>query len=242
MARGTGPKRNPNKITIGDGSIRDLAYWLMGGDLPVKRGRKKVSAASVRNETKKIIPTILKDSRTRADKEKYGPSYNPLTDYSGKYSPEQVEERNRIDQLTQNRERIERDRLASYEQAPLGEFYTGTGNPMYQSSTSDSTGLNERMPMYGRRKATPTQPMVNNRTTTPMPPNRPVPLMSSTTKPIKPIEDAYEGDPEFFGEGQVGFNMGGYVQPKKKKKKKKMYGGKMKKYAKGGGIRKPKYS
>ena len=31
-------------------------------------------------------------------------------------------------------------------------------------------------------------------------------------------------------------------KPKKKKKKKKMYGGKMKKYAKGGGIRKPKYS
>ena len=40
----------------------------------------------------------------------------------------------------------------------------------------------------------------------------------------------------------AGFNMGGYVQPKKKKKKKKMYGGKMKKYAKGGGIRKPRYS
>jgi len=35
--------------------------------------------------------------------------------------------------------------------------------------------------------------------------------------------------------------MGGPV--KKKKKKKRMgYGGKMKKYAKGGGIRKPKYS
>ena len=37
-------------------------------------------------------------------------------------------------------------------------------------------------------------------------------------------------------------NMGGYVQPKKKKKRRMGHGGKMKKYAKGGGIRKPKYS
>ena len=63
----------------------------------------------------------------------------------------------------------------------------------------------------------------------------------------QPIPDAYNdggGDPNYsLGVDTEGyFNMGGYVQPKKKKKKKKMYGGKMKKYAKGGGIRKPKYS
>ncbi len=67
-----------------------------------------------------------------------------------------------------------------------------------------------------------------------------------------PVEDfgglpqnpnAYEGDPEFdimMTPPGGGMAYGGV--PKKKKKKKKMYGGKMKKYAKGGGIRKPKYS
>lgn len=39
-----------------------------------------------------------------------------------------------------------------------------------------------------------------------------------------------------------GMAYGGMVTTPKKRKKKKMYGGKMKKYAKGGGIRKPKYS
>lgn len=51
------------------------------------------------------------------------------------------------------------------------------------------------------------------------------------------------GDPEFdimMTPPGGGMAYGGV--PKKKKKKKKMYGGKMKKYAKGGGIRKPKYS
>jgi hypothetical protein len=57
-----------------------------------------------------------------------------------------------------------------------------------------------------------------------------------STNPIQQRDKTFGDD---FG---AGFNMGGYVQPKKKKKKKKMYGGKMKKYAKGGGIRKPKYS
>ena len=33
MARGTGPKRNPNKITIGDGSISDLIKFLVGEDI-----------------------------------------------------------------------------------------------------------------------------------------------------------------------------------------------------------------
>ena len=76
------------------------------------------------------------------------------------------------------------------------------------------------------------------------PPKR---IENTMVKPRKPIS-AYEGDPEFdmkevspetggFEEG-MSFYGGGKVH-KTKKKKKKTYG---KKYAKGGGIRKPKYS
>lgn len=42
--------------------------------------------------------------------------------------------------------------------------------------------------------------------------------------------NAYAGDPNFFGDDQVGFNMGGYVKPKKKKKKKLAKGGKVSSY------------
>ena len=56
--RGTGPssaKNQPRKITIGDGSIRDLVYFLMGGDVDTKRGRKKVSSGDVRNEVQSLV-------------------------------------------------------------------------------------------------------------------------------------------------------------------------------------------
>ena len=46
--RGTGPKPNKNKVTIGDGSIRDLAYWLMGGDVSVKRGKHVVPTSDIK--------------------------------------------------------------------------------------------------------------------------------------------------------------------------------------------------
>jgi hypothetical protein len=245
----------PPKITIGDGSVRDLAYWLMGGNVSVKRGRKKVSSDSVREETKSIIPTLLKESRVREDKEQYGPAYNPLTDYSGKYSPKQVEERIQIASLNSNAEKQRRLNAASYEQAPLGEFYTGTGNPMVKEGLGRST---EKKPMYGRRRPENTQPMLGN-PRNPVSPDRPRPLMNQYQNPKIQQEgefgknsDAYSGDPEFGYDYKIENDImmtppgamayGGMVTTPKKRKKKKMYGGKMKKYAKGGGIRKPKYS
>jgi len=62
------------------------------------------------------------------------------------------------------------------------------------------------------------------------PPPRPVNLRS--IKEVSPDTGGFEPGMSFYGGGKV----------HSKKKKKKMYGGKMKKYAKGGGIRKPKYS
>ena len=248
--RGTGPsnaKNQPNKITIGDGSVRDLAYWLMGGNVSVKRGRKKVSSDSVREETKSIIPTILKESRVRKDKKQYGPAYNTLTDYSGKYSPEQVEERNQIASLNSNAEKERRLNAASYEQAPLGEFYTGTGNPMVKEGLSRSA---EKMPMYGRRRPENTQPMMGN-PRNPVSPDRPRPLMNQYKNPriqqqgeFGPSPETYDPEADMMMTPPGAMAYGGIVTtPKKKKKKKKMmYGGKMKKYAKGGGIRKAKYS
>tara|TARA_R100000322_G_scaffold129363_3_gene85571 strand:+ start:579 stop:1235 length:657 start_codon:yes stop_codon:yes gene_type:complete len=71
----------------------------------------------------------------------------------------------------------------------------------------------------------------------------PVPLVNTMRKPVR-RRSAYEDDPNFYSLGadtEGYFYMGGPV--KKKKKKRKMgHGGKMKKYAKGGGIRKPNYS
>tara|TARA_R110002110_G_scaffold263503_1_gene479213 strand:- start:420 stop:1193 length:774 start_codon:yes stop_codon:yes gene_type:complete len=52
-------------------------------------------------------------------------------------------------------------------------------------------------------------------------------------KEVNPDTGGFEAGQAFYGGGKV---------HTKKKRKKKMYGGKMKKYAKGGGIRKPKYS
>ena len=212
----------PSKITIGDGSIRDLAYWLMGGDVSVKKGRKKVSSDSVREETKNIIPTILKESKVRRDEDKYGPAYNPLTDYSGKYSQGQMAEPDQRE----------------YESSPRG----------YSNPYANKVSPPDRRAMYGRAAPQASQPIMDN-PFTPVSPDRPRPLMNQYKNPRIQQEGEFGPSPEqprdeaFGDDFGAGFNMGGYVQPKKKKKKKKMmYGGKMKKYAKGGGIRKAKYS
>ena len=64
--------------------------------------------------------------------------------------------------------------------------------------------------------------------------DRVAPVNLRSIKEVNPDTGGFEpGMSQFYGGGKV---------HSKKKKKKKMYGGKMKKYAKGGGIRKPKYS
>ena len=205
----------PPKITIGDGSIRDLAYWLMGGDVSTKRGKKKVSSSEVRAEV---------TSLARAQMEGNSP-----------YVPDYAAREKAFDETVQ-RNRSEPD------QREYGPSPRGYSNP-YANKVSPP----DRRAMYGR--ATPqAQPVIDN-PFTPVSPDRPRPLMNQYKNPRIQQEGEFGPSPEqprdetFGDDFGAGFNMGGYVQPKKKKKKKKMmYGGKMKKYAKGGGVRKPKYS
>tara|TARA_R110000796_G_scaffold3584_3_gene13888 strand:- start:217 stop:891 length:675 start_codon:yes stop_codon:yes gene_type:complete len=217
--RGTGPsnaKNQPNKITIGDGSIRDLAYWLMGGDVSTKRGKKKVSSNEVRAEV---------TSLARAQMEGNSP-----------YVPDYAAREKAFDETVQ-RNRSEPD------QREYGPSPRGYSNP-YANKVSPP----DRRAMYGRAAPQATQPIMDN-PFTPVSPDRPRPLMNQYKNPRIQQEGEFGPSPEqprdeaFGDDFGAGFNMGGYVQPKKKKKKKKMmYGGKMKKYAKGGGIRKAKYS
>ena len=209
----------PPKITIGDGSVRDLAYWLMGGDVTVKRGKKKANSNTVREEFRETIPTILKEysgkyspemtemrSKIRSNTERYGPAYNPLTDYTGKYSPSR------------------NDNLSPYTSSRINRSISQGPRPSY--GPVQSVPLME--PNYERRKAIPDQKVED-------------------FGGLYQNPDAYAGDPEFDYDIMMtppggGMAYGGMVSAPKKRKKKRMYGGKMKKYAKGGGIRKPKYS
>jgi len=229
--RGTGPsnaKNQPKKITIGDGSIRDLAYWLMGGDVSTKQGKKKVSSSKVRAEAYSLA---------RAQMQGNSP-YVP--DYAAREAEfDRVVQRNRSDPKPEATLPLAPNQNSPYTGVrgysnTDGQRGMGMNRPndAYASPVKQNVPLMQ--PNYDRRRMLFDQAK-DTRYEKPIGPNRAEPDLS-----------AYEdggGDPEFFGEGQVGFNMGGYVQPKKKKKKKKMmYGGKMKKYAKGGGVRKPKYS
>ena len=236
--RGAGPKPNKNKITIGDGSIRDLAYWLMGGDVSVKRGRKNVSASQTREE----IPYALRDARTRLDAKKYDSYYNPLTDYEGKYDAQTL-----ADQRTKERLMAEREMEKRTETIPrdiygrqVGEFDQPRSrmydSPMYKgtgTAAGDRRALGPlREPTLQPRPTSPTSPQLN----------RNVPLMGrvphrSPRKPLPPMQQI--PDEDAWDAGAMSY-MGGPV--KKRKRKKYMGGGKIKKYAKGGGIRKPKYS
>jgi hypothetical protein len=230
--RGTGPSAQKNKlkkITIGDGSVRDLVYWMMGGDVTVKRGNKKVSAASIRSEAKSIVPTVLKRARQDRDAKQYGPAYNILTDYKGTYS---------TGENFANREAPVSTGSVLNRPTPDSPISIGTISNRASPDAAISTGS-----VYQQSK--PPVPMMNVRSQPVQRTDSPVPLINTTKKPRGP-RGPLRSDPdmmfndEVFGAG-VGFYMGGPV--KKKKKKKRMgYGGKMKKYAKGGGIRKPKYS
>lgn len=213
----------PPKITIGDGSIRDLAYWLMGGDVSTKRGRKKVSSSEVRAEV---------TSLARAQMEGNSP-----------YVPDYAAREKAFDETVQ-RNRSEPDQR---EFSPRG----------YSNPYANKVSPPDRRAMYGRA-APQAQPVIDN-PFTPVSPDRPRPLMNQYQNPKIQQEgefgknsDAYSGDPEFGYDYKIENDImmtppgamayGGMVTTPKKRKKKKMYGGKMKKYAKGGGIRKPKYS
>jgi hypothetical protein len=260
MARGTGPKRNPNKITIGDGSIRDLAYWLMGGDVTVKRGKKTVSSSEAREEM---------STYTQFGNRSIKDAYNPLKDYKGKYKPR---EESTPSMLSQD---IGEGRASGVNPQNIGNRFNP--NPMYSRVSNQNPELNRQTyerPKYGPPSTyrSPSRARVNipraysgnqtpistNNMVAPPSINMPDKIISrdNMNRPIYPEARAImeekgtfpstnpiqQRDKTFGDDFGAGFNMGGYVQPKKKKKKKKMYGGKMKKYAKGGGIRKPKYS
>tara|TARA_R100001163_G_scaffold65308_1_gene62038 strand:- start:84 stop:764 length:681 start_codon:yes stop_codon:yes gene_type:complete len=226
MARGTGPKRNPNKITIGDGSISDLIKFLVGEDLPIKRGNQVVSKETIEKEIPKVLdvesyklPQAEIDRRV-ASRGPYPEAYNIKTDYKGTYSPANMRAR---------AQRAEAEKVDS----AGGYFPTNVSGKRMGEFEGAVPLLSQRV--YGNRRYDP-MPRRNTQT---------YPIVERKQEPvnenkfnIRPVDQSTGG----YTEGMGMMNMGGYVQPKKKKKKKKMYGGKMKKYAKGGGIRKPKYS
>jgi len=207
----------PKKITIGDGSIRDLVYFLMGGDVTTKKGRKKVASSDVRNEVQSLVRAQMQGN-------------SPFTpDYAAREAKfNEVVERNRSKNL-------QRDHSPYTRPKPIVRSEAGERRPYGVLSSRPQ----QDTPNYIDREARFNEVVPRNR--------QPVPLMDKeyTTHPtiLKEGEygnvDAYAGDPEFFGPGEVGFYKGG---PVRKRRKKRKYGGKMKKYAKGGGIRKPTYS
>ena len=217
--RGTGPssaKNQPRKITIGDGSIRDLVYFLMGGDVDTKRGRKKVSSGDVRNEVQSLV---------RAQMQGNSPF---VPDYAAREAEfDRVVNRNR----SMASQPVVREE-ANIESA-VDYFPTNVSGKRMGEFEGAVPLLSQRV--YGNRRYDPI-PRRNTQI---------YPIVERKQEPvnenkfnIRPVDQNTGG----YTEGMGMMNMGGYVQPKKKKKKKKMYGGKMKKYAKGGGIRKPKYS
>jgi len=235
--RGTGPKPNKNKITIGDGSIRDLAYWLMGGDVSVKRGGKKASSSTVREEFKETIPTILSKARPGL----FDSYYDPLTDYEGKYDTQtmanQRANQRRKQEMMAERERVNiadpfprnvyGERMGEFDQ-PRSRMYD---SPMYRGT---GTAAGDRRTFGSFREPTLRPRPIQPRPASPTSPqlNRNVPLMGDRPLPRKPVpQEEYPPTMAY---------MGGPV--KRRKRKKYMGGGKMRKYAKGGGIRKPKYS
>ena len=230
--RGTGPKPNKNKITIGDGSIRDLAYWLIGGDVSVKRGGKKASSSTVREEFKKTVPTILSKARPSL----FDSYYNPLTDYEGKYSPDEKERQAR--DPIQKKPFIRPVDFRAYKprgnhtlpEKPVQDRFNPT-QPRPASPTS--TQLNRSVPLMGRGpQRPPTNPNIAREALR----DRERSLSERFKRSVP--ADWQREQPEEYPPTLA--YMGGPV--KRRKRKKYMGGGKMKKYAKGGGIRKPKYS
>ena len=257
--RGTGPKPNKNKVTIGDGSIRDLAYWLMGGDVSVKRGKHVVPTSDIKKAVGKEewaykggegtftrVPTILSRAKTGNIRDSY---YNPLTDYEGKYDTQTIANQ-RANQRRKQEMMAERERVNRADPFPknvygerMGEFdqprsrmydspmYRGTGTAAGDRRTFGSFREPTLRPRPAQlRPASPTSPQLN----------RNVPLMGREPqrpprKPLPPMQQIPDED----AWGAMSY-MGGPV--KRRKRKKYMGGGKMRKYAKGGGIRKAKYS
>jgi hypothetical protein len=239
------------QITIGDGSIRDLAYWLMGGDVTVKRGKTTIDGSKVRGE---VAEHIKFGERNRQDS-----AYNIKTDYKGKYSRSRDD--SSVTPVGLDTDRVSRKPVLDYP-VSTGAIYE-TGGSLQRANMSDPASVGS---IY--ESAPPPNPISIR--TPPQAVAKPVRLVNTMRKPVKPRKplihpsmrpykeavtpynidnpnvQALRGDPtprdETFGDDfGAGFYMGGPV--KKKKKKKRMgYGGKMKKYAKGGGIRKPKYS
>ena len=210
----------PRKIIIGDGSVRDLVYFLMGGDVTTKKGRKKVASSDVRNEVQSLVRYQMQGN-------------SPFTpDYAAREARfNEVVERNRSKNL-------QRDHSPYTSPKPIVRSEAGERRPYGVLSSRPQQGT----PNYVDREARFNEVVQRNR--------QPVPLMNKeyTNNPAILREgeygnvDAYAGDPEFDimmtppGGGMA------YGGPVRKRRKKRKYGGKMKKYAKGGGIRKPTYS
>ena len=229
MARGTGPssrKTQPRKITIGDGSISDLIKFLVGEDLPIKRGNQVVSKETIEKEIPKVLDVAnyqlpqKEINRRVASKGPYPEAYNIKTDYKGTYSPASIKAR---------AEKAEAEKIDS----AGGYFPTNVSGKRMGEFEGAVPLLSQRV--YGNRRYdsiprrnTQTYPIVERK-------QEPV---NENKFNIRPVDQDTGG----YTEGMGMMNMGGYVQPKKKKKRRMGHGGKMKKYAKGGGIRKPKYS
>jgi hypothetical protein len=227
MARGTGPsskKNQPRKITIGDGSISDLIKFLVGEDLPIKRGNQVVSKETIEKEIPKVLdvgsyklPQAEIDRRV-ASKGPYPEAYNIKSDYKGTYSPASMKAK---------AEKAEAEKIES-----AGGYFpknvSGDRMGEFQGAAPFSAQR-----VYGNRRYDP-MPR-RNAQAYPIVPQKQEPVNENKFN-VKPVDQSTGG----YTEGMGMMSMGGYVRPKKKKKK--TYGGKIKKYAKGGGIRKPKYS
>ena len=210
--RGTGPssaKNQPRKITIGDGSIRDLVYFLMGGDVTTKKGRKKVASSDVRNEVQSLVRAQMQEN-------------SPFTpDYAAR-----EREFNRV---------VQRNRTPSPPPQEPQEVFNQKGLRGYSNPNIPIQKKAERpaIPLSVINEMNRSENVMDKRYT-----NNPAILREGEYGDV----DAYAGDPEFDimmtppGGGMA------YGGPVRKRRKKRKYGGKMKKYAKGGGIRKPTYS
>jgi len=263
--RGTGPSKKTStrkKLTIGDGSIRDLAYWLTGGDVSVKWGKNTTSGDRLRMK----VMRLGKDRMpvTPVDRKNFG-AYNIMEDYTGKYEDGLGPPITSMPSVDPNRKPATFGETSMSERQ-RGEPYTGSrvskdagrGRRAYKGEWGDvgRRGTATLMPGgYGqRRRITSPEPQSYPPSLMPSSPSAKLGSPSMLKRPVHPAVREMlnkginpmtappipERDEVFGDEYGAGFYTGGPV--KKRKRKKYMGGGKMRKYAKGGGIRKAKYS
>ena len=269
--RGTGSQKSTQQLTIGNGGIRDFFRWLTGDDVSIKYGNKNIGETGKQNLKEQVMGTlefgkrmpnfgksynILRDFKGKypppegevipeglRPREEYvgprgGTGYAPLS-RSQKSLPATQFYRRPINDQVGSREFTpykgpEAYRTRSYSRRVMPPTYGSTGSPVRVPAPPMIRPLSNVPPGEGP----PRPPLIGEGIKRPLHPqeremyNRNI---NPQTSPPIPAQDEFFGDE--WGSGSA---LGGPV--KKRKRKKYMGGGKMKKYAKGGGIRKPKYS